>query len=472
MNPPQMPAAKRAAIVKSLKETGNVQETSRITGASWGTVDKIRRAEKMGKFVPTERIPAAKRAEIIAHLKANPDVSDSAAGVDLHVSKNTVARIRKEAELPDPVRKAAARLDASTESRQHVADSKEIARLRAELRKAHETAIDNDAIRELIGNMRDHTPEPPQWLVDVPKRGPGGTPEVPVISLSDWHLGEVVPLSETGGSNEYNPKIAERRVRSVVTAMIHLCKNHGPGVYPGAVLNLIGDFISGGLHPELLKTDAMEQIPSALRAYELLIWAIETLVEEFGLLYIACTAGNHGRQTAKPEFKRYVYKNFDWLIYQLLAKHFANDPRITFDIPDSNEVHYRVWGMNFLLMHGDMMGVKGGDGIIGALGPIARGEVKVSKQASALGKDVDMMVVGHFHQELWLPRITVANCLIGFNEYAAKALRAVSAPPSQPLFFVHPTRGITSRWNVAADPPKVRGADRWLSFEKRDAQAA
>jgi hypothetical protein len=43
------------------------------------------------------------------------------------------------------------------------------------------------------------------------------------------------------------------------------------------------------------------------------------------------------------------------------------------DIRPSNDVHYRVYGLRFLLNHGDMLGVKGGDGII--IGPIMRGEI-------------------------------------------------------------------------------------------------
>jgi YNFM family putative membrane transporter len=38
-------------------------------------------------------------------------------------------------------------------------------------------------------------------------------------------------------------------------------------------------------------------------------------------------------------------------------------------------VHYRVYGLRFLLNHGDMLGVKGGDGIIGAIGPMQLGFV-------------------------------------------------------------------------------------------------
>jgi hypothetical protein len=56
-------------------------------------------------------------------------------------------------------------------------------------------------------------------------------------------------------------------------------------------------------------------------------------------------------------------KNFDYLISRIVERHFAHDPNVRVDIRDSNDVHYRVYGLRFLLNHGDMLGVKGGDGI-------------------------------------------------------------------------------------------------------------
>jgi hypothetical protein len=64
------------------------------------------------------------------------------------------------------------------------------------------------------------------------------------------------------------------------------------------------------------------------------------------------------------------------------------------DIGPSNDVHYRVYGLRFLLNHGDMLGVKGGDGIIGAIGPIMRGEIKKSGQSAALGLEYDINIMG------------------------------------------------------------------------------
>ncbi|OYX81959.1 MAG: hypothetical protein B7Y84_20190, partial [Azorhizobium sp. 32-67-21] len=111
-------------------------------------------------------------------------------------------------------------------------------------------------------------------------------------------------------------------------------------------------------------------------------------------------------------------------------------------------MRYRIFSQRYLALHGDMLGVKGGDGIIGAIGPIMRGEVKTRGQAASSGRDYDVLLMGHWHQELWLPRAIVANSLKGFDEFAKNALRAPPSEPSQPLWFVHPRRGITSRWSV------------------------
>lgn len=342
----------------------------------------------------------------------------------------------------------------------------ELSRLRRQLRQEQREDLDTEAVKILLGRIARERIEPPRWLGEARERRGKGTPEVPVTVWSDWHIPEVVSRSETGGKNAYDPQIAEARVRRLVAATISLAKEHGPGDYPGIVVNLLGDFVSGGLHPELAKTDAEEIIPSVLRVVELLVWALRQMIDAFGQVYVPCASGNHGRATQKPEFKRYIYKNFDWLIYQLLAREFAADERIHFDIPDTNEVHYRVYGQRYLAMHGDMLGVKGGDGIIGSLGPIARGETKVGKQASALGLDYDVLVIGHWHQMLWLPRVIVAGTLKGWDEYARSALRAPPAPPCQPLWFVHPRRGITSRWEIGVDEPASPSGDDWVSFRR------
>jgi transposase-like protein len=339
----------------------------------------------------------------------------------------------------------------------------EISQLRRKLKDSHRDALADEAILSVLGVIARAPSEPPEWLVRMPARTGEATPEVPVAIWSDWHLGEVVEPAEVNGVNAYNLEIAERRIRRLFDGTIDICTNHGPGKYPGIVINLLGDFVSGALHPELAKSDEEGVIPTVLRCRDLLIAGLTRMADVYGRVYAPCAAGNHGRITAKPEFKGYYQKNWDWLLVQLVSRHFEGDDRVHIDIRPSNEVLYQVYGMRFLAMHGDMLGVKGGDGIIGSLGPIARGETKVRGQGASFGRDYDMLLIGHWHQSLWLPKVTVANTLKGFDEYAKNALRAPVSEPSQPLFFVHPRRGITSRWEVKVEEPKP-AAKQWVSW--------
>ena len=285
--------------------------------------------------------------------------------------------------------------------------------------------------------------------------------------FADWHCSEVVEAAQTNGINAYNLAIADRRIERLVETTISLCRDHHGKSYPGIVACLVGDFVSGALHPELAKTDELEVLPTVLWVLDRLEAALIKLADEFGEVFVPCVAGNHGRNTLKPEFKRYAYKNFDWLIYKLLEARFAANRRyakqVRFQIDDSNMAFFRVFNKRFMLVHGDQMGVKGGDGIIGAIGPIMRGTIKVRGQQMTMGRDFDYLLLGHWHQMLWLPQAIVANSLKGFDEYAQNALRAVPSAPSQPLFFVHPKWGITSKWEVMVEEPIKPADSPWVS---------
>lgn len=346
----------------------------------------------------------------------------------------------------------------------HLTD--EVHRLTKELRQAHRDNNDADLIRQVIGGV-DATPRSsPGWLKRAETRARGkATPEVPITCWADWHLGEVVEPNEVHGYNEYNMAVAERRIFKCFERTIYLAKNHHTGSYPGIVVNVVGDMVSGGLHPELAKTDELEQIPASIKAIDWIIEGVNMFKGAFGQVYLPMVCGNHGRNTPKPEFKRYNKKNFDYLIARMVQKHFADDPRVHVDIRDSNDVPYRVFGHGYLLVHGDMLGTAGGDGIIGAIGPIMRGEVKKSGQSAALGLDYDTLILGHYHQELILPRAIVSNTVKGFDEYARLRLGAKPTRPTQPLWYQHPRHGITARWSIHVDDaPKTN--HEWLTVLK------
>lgn len=343
--------------------------------------------------------------------------------------------------------------------------------LEAELAGIKRDNVTAEDIREKIYGLASSTPSPPKWLhISKPGRSSG----VPVVVWSDFHWGERVFPEEVGGVNEFNRAIAKGRLRNLVAATIDLTKNHmvNPD-YPGIVVCLGGDMISGGIHDELRETNEGPIQVTLLEVQEELITALTKVADAFGKVFVPCVVGNHGRMTLKPRAKHRVFESYEWNLYCQLERHFKNDPRIQFLIPSEADAHFSVFGHRLMLTHGDALGVKGGDGIIGSLGPIARGTLKVGRSEAQVGRDFDTLIIGHWHS--YIPRgeavpVIVNGALKGYDEYARLYLRARFSRASQALFFVHPKYGITAQWQIYlqenAKTDAARGAT-WVSWETR-----
>lgn len=290
---------------------------------------------------------------------------------------------------------------------------------------------------------------------------------MPTLFASDWHWGEVVDPAQIGGVNEFSPEIAHRRARRLIEQTIYLLKEHmvNPD-YPGIVFALGGDMFSGDIHEELMATNECEIMPTFLEIHGVLIWCIQTLVKEFGRVFIPCVTGNHGRNTHKIRAKGRNFTNFDWLLYQLLAKHFAADERIKFSIPDGSDCLYRVYSHRYLLTHGDQF--RGGDGMIGALGPIIRGDHKKRSRNNQIEMGYDTMMLGHWHQLIQLQRLIVNGSLKGYDEYAYTGNFGFE-PPRQALWLTHPEHGITFSMPVMVEKQEKHSERRWVSWEGRKA---
>lgn len=324
----------------------------------------------------------------------------------------------------------------------------DVQRLQAEVNVLRKDSLDTREIRRVIYGIAEHSPAPPNWLIEGTKRGKK-TSGIPMTLWSDWHWGETVNPEENGGVNEFNREIGKERARKLVENIIDLCFNHmtTPN-YPGIVVCLGGDMISGDIHHELSVTNDGYVQQCVMELEDVLIWGIETLADKFGKVFVPCVVGNHGRMTLKPVMKGRVFQSFEWNLYCHLAKYFRNDSRVTFFIPNETDAHFTVLGHRFLLTHGDALGVKGGDGIIGAIGPIMRGTMKVHRSEAQIGRDFDTILMGHWHQYIPLPGLIVNGTLKGYDEFARLALRAPYDRPSQSLWFVHPKHGITAQWPV------------------------
>lgn len=340
----------------------------------------------------------------------------------------------------------------------------EIHGLRQELRTVARDQLTNESVRETIFGLSNHNPSPPKWVLK--NHTSDKSLNVPVTLWSDWHWGENIDQRQINGVNQYSLKIARERLQILVSKITSLCfKYIVSPKYPGIVVNLGGDMISGDIHDELAETNELSSIPAVVDLFDALCWAILEMKKAFGKVFLPCAYGNHGRNTKKPRHKNSAYHNFDWLLYCMLERHFKNDPDITFMVPDGTDIIYSVFNSKFLLTHGDNIGGRGGDGLIGAIGPIMRGDSKIRSSAGAMQLEYDHILMGHWHQYMELPngRGIVNGSLKGYDEYA-KANRFGFELPTQALFFVNETHGITFRAPVVCVEPKEKsGKKEWAA---------
>lgn len=328
----------------------------------------------------------------------------------------------------------------------------EIRDLKKKLKINVEENIGAEIVRESIYGLLDHDPSPPEWVIEE-KENITGTPGTPTLFISDIHYGEVVSKTEMEGLNEYNMDIADRRIKHAINKTIDLCFNHmvNPN-YPGIVLALGGDMHSGDIHQELAESNEGTSLQGTLRMFDLFIGAIDQLVSHFGKVFIPCAYGNHGRAGIWRNKKSAAY-NHDWQLYCLLEHHYnitSPNANVKFSVPMSYDTRYRLHGFDYILTHGDRLGVRGGDGVIGMIGPIARGIKKLKASYAAQNKPVDYIIMGHWHQRLRLKDGMVNGSVKGYDEYAASN-RFEPEAAMQSLWWTHPKYGINYECPIFLD---------------------
>jgi len=337
----------------------------------------------------------------------------------------------------------------------------EVRRLRADNAKLVDNALTADRIKESIISLgRDVAKtSAPAWALKPPRAH--DSPGVPSLFLSDLHWGEVVHPSQVNGVNSYNLKTAHARIDTLVDSTVRLLEIVSPKLeYPGIVLILGGDMVSGNIHDELATTNEINTMPTVLDLFGKLAGTIETLADTFRHVFVVGVTGNHGRDTHKIWAKDRHHTSFDWLLYCFLAKHFEKDKRIAFLIPDGPDAYFKIYNHRYLLTHGDQF--RGGDGMIGALGPIIRGDHKKRSRNGQIDMEYDTLLCGHWHQYIHLARLIVNGSLKGYDEYAYSN-NFPFEQPQQALWLTHPKYGITYRMPVYVDDRGKALKTNWVS---------
>lgn len=340
-----------------------------------------------------------------------------------------------------------------------------VTELRARLARVnHAQSLTEEYVKLKILELRDAAVEPPEWTLSPGGQKPGIT-GVPILFASDWHWGEVVDPSQIGGVNQFNMEIGHRRAKRLIEKCIDLCFNHlANPEYPGIVFALGGDMVSGWIHEELEITNEKPIMPVVVDLIGVLSTCISKLADAFGRVFVPAVTGNHGRNHKRPRSKDRVFDNFDWLIYQMLAKRFEDDKRVSFLIPDGPDCLFSVYGHRYLLTHGDQF--RGGDGMIGMLGPVTRGDMKKRARNAQINLEYDTMMIGHWHQLHMGTRVIVNGSLKGYDEYAA-ANNFGFEVPQQALWIARPTSGISFRMEVnLEDRRKAVPSKEWVAISR------
>jgi len=344
-----------------------------------------------------------------------------------------------------------------------------INRLSRELEQARKENVEADAIRQGIFELANHTPDEPEWTHD--RREFPYHHGIPGLLLSDIHLGEKVYPNQVFHVNEFDTEICHRRIKRVIDTTINLTHHVlAQPDYPGFVLKLGGDNINGIIHEELeIGSDKrfMEQI---IEIADALHASILKLVSVYKRVYVVGVPGNHGRSTKKPMAKFNAATNADWLVYQMLERFLlplVAKGVVVFNCPPARDVTYKVAGRRFRLTHGDQF--RGGDGMIGFLGPVTRGKHKKLSMAMSLPTDneqFETMEIGHFHTLHQTPSLIANGSIKGYDEYALSNSFGYE-PPQQALYLTHEKFGINHFMPVLADErPNLETNPAWVEWKE------
>lgn len=332
--------------------------------------------------------------------------------------------------------------------------------------------ITRDHVRQHIFKLRENGATPPRWIST--KKSRVGVTGMPILFASDWQLGEVIQASEINGFNAFNLEIAEQRIEIMMQKTVRLLFDEvARPKYPGIIFLLGGDMVSGdSLHDDLTRTNEERVLPILLRLVDLLIGCVDFLLGHFEHVHIVCVAGNHGRLDRKTPSKERSATNFDWLAGTMIERHYESvvasgkleKGRATFQVETSPDAYFEVYGRTYCLTHGDQF--RGGDGMIGPIGPVMRGRWKKSGRDIALGQPFDTLLCGHFHWLWMLDHLIINGSLPGYSEFAYQN-NMQPTQPAQALWIQHPDEGITHQLPIYLAPPRHRKSGDYLAYRRK-----
>jgi hypothetical protein len=185
---------------------------------------------------------------------------------------------------------------------------------------------------------------------------------------ADWHAYEQVRPQEVNGLNAYNPVICRDSIETATKAFIKLTNERRTlTTINVAMVNFLGDLMSGHLWPDQIEGNAGSPLEEALFVTDLIISSLDYILKhgEFSKVYVNSVDGNHSRITGKEKRKSNSAKHsLEWLIFKYVERYYEHlgEKRLVFNISESIHSYIDLAfgmdkrhpnGLTWRLTHGD-----------------------------------------------------------------------------------------------------------------------
>lgn len=320
---------------------------------------------------------------------------------------------------------------------------------------------------------------PPAWKPPASR----GKATVHLLAiLSDLHTGEVTDVAETDGWGIYNPAILEQRIGNYSANLLKWT-----GVQRGGYsiqdchIMLLGDMVSGDIHPELSVTNACPVPMQITLAGRAVAGFVASMAGQFKAVTVHAIAGsNHSRLTRKPQFKQGAYNSYDITAYEHARVLMRDVKNVTFHLYRAKKQVVEVAGHNWLCGHGDWIRAWMGlpwYGMVREMGREAlRRLERVMEQVrndEPVDQHFDYIAAGHWHVPFIGPNFNsiINGSVTGTNELDHTLGR--HAPPQQVSALVSPEHGMfaPTAWRLdTGDEQALVGSNTIDMFFSQDAK--
>jgi hypothetical protein len=275
----------------------------------------------------------------------------------------------------------------------------------------------------------------PQTIEVSPKAKAGVSESAAVMVWSDWHSEETVLPEQVSGKNEFNLKIFHERFWNLLRGNLAWFKiNAAATNIKTVVLALLGDFITGSIHDDLMEGNQLQPADAIYNVFSYLATAVQYFLDNTAPdveIIIPCHSGNHGRMTHEQRIATEAGNSLEYFMYLMLRDHFKDSKRVRFIVQNGYHSYISFFEGRFVARfhHGHQINYQGGVG--GITVPVNKAIAQWNKARHA-----DLDVFGHFHTKFDGGNFISNGALIGYSAYAV-SIKGTYEEPSQQQFLIN-----------------------------------